>query len=408
MKILHTSDWHLGKNLDKYSRIEEQKKFIEELEKICDTEKIDLIIIAGDIYDTVTPPIFAEKLFFKAMKRLSKNGERPIIIIAGNHDSPSKIISSSPLASEFGIILTGSLQDIIEVKDYDNFKIIKSGEGFFEIELKGEKAVFITLPYPTEKTINSIIFDKIGEDEMQKSFSEKIKEILDNLATNFREDTINIVVSHLFAIGGKECDSERNIQLIGGTYAINPKIFPQNADYVALGHLHKKQKVSSNPPAYYSGSPIRYSLSEINYDKNVLIIDVKAGTNSIIKEVKLTDYKPMYLFKCNGYEEALERANETCGTDSYAFFEIISKNSLTGQEIKTLKEIKKDIVSISISFDETEEVIQDKQEEKTILEEFRSFYKHKKQLEATDEMLNMFIEILQEIEEEEKDEAYNT
>ena len=153
MKILHTSDWHLGKYLDKYSRIEEQEKFINELEEICNKEKVDLIIIAGDIYDTTNPPILAEKLFFNSMKRLSLNGKRPIIIVSGNHDSASKLSAPIPLAYEFGIIIQSMLNNIVNVGKYENFEITKAGEGYFEIELNNEKAVFLTIPYITEKVI---------------------------------------------------------------------------------------------------------------------------------------------------------------------------------------------------------------------------------------------------------------
>lgn len=411
MKILHTSDWHLGKYLDKYSRIEEQKKFIDQLEQICNDEKIDLIIISGDIYDVTNPPIVAEKLFFNAVKRLSLNGKRPIVIISGNHDSPQKLISPTPLAYEFGIIIQGMLCTVANVGKYEHFEITKSGEGFFEIELNGEKAVFLTIPYITEKNIDEVIFNSDNEIEMQKQFSDKIKEILHNLAENFKDDTINIIATHLFVKGGIETDSERKIQSIGGTYAISEKVFPPKTQYVALGHLHRCQQIKgANCMAYYSGSPIRYSQSEVGYEKVVLVVDIKPQKDPILKKIPLTDYKPIEVFKCTSYENALELCEKSAQKDSYVFIEINTEDFITGEQIRTLREIKKDIVSIVLTNDKEEKMVYETEEEKTILDQFKDFYVYKKGINAPDEILDTFLNILNEIETEEvkDDEATNT
>lgn len=404
MKILHTSDWHLGKYLDKYSRINEQSKFIDELEVICENEKVDLIIIAGDIYDVSNPPIIAEKLFFNALKRLSLNGKRPIIIISGNHDSKSKLLSPSPLAQEFGIFIQGNLKTICEPIKNEYFSILNCGEGFLEIEVNGEKAVFITIPYITEKDLNEEIFKGVEDFEMQKDFSNKIEKILEDLSINFRDDTINVVVSHLFVRGGIESDSERKIQAVGGTYAIDSKVFPKNTQYVALGHLHRCQQIKASCKVYYSGSPIRYSQSEIEYDKVVLVVDIEPKKEAEVKKVVLKDYKPIRVFKGKNYDEAFEFCNSIKDEESYAFIEIIVKEYLSADKIRLLREIKKDIVSIIVKSDEKEVVVFD-DEEKTIVEQFKDFYKLKRNLEPSDEILNVFFGILQDIEKEESDET---
>lgn len=409
MKILHTSDWHLGKYLEKYSRLEEQEKFIDELESICNSENIDLIIIAGDIYDTINPPVIAEKLFFNAMKRLSLNGKRPILIISGNHDSASKLTSSKPLASEFGIILQGKPNSSANIGKYENFEITRAGEGFFEIEINNEKAVFLTLPYPTEKNLNEIIFKDNTEQGQQKNFSEKIKEIFKNLEHNFKDDTINIIVSHLFITGSIETDSERKIQTIGGAYAVDSFVFPEKTDYVALGHLHRMQKIKANCLAYYSGSPIRYSKSEIDYDKCVLVLDMKARQEPILNKIKLTDYKPIKVLKCFGYDEALEMCKKYKDLDCYIFLEINCEKALTGTEIRNIRETKSDIISIIIKQNEKENIVFEIEEEKTILDQFKKFYFDKKDINPTDELLDTFLEILNEIEREgEKNETKDT
>lgn len=402
MKILHTSDWHLGKYLDKYSRIDEQEKFIDELELICEKNNIDLIIIAGDIYDTINPPVIAEKLFFNAMKRLSLNGKRPILIIAGNHDSASRLTSSKPLACEFGIILQGVPSSIADVGKYDGFEITKAGEGFFEIQINNEKAVFITLPYPTEKNLNEIIFLDIEEEQQQKSFSNKIKDIFQNLEHNFKDDTINIVVSHLFITGGIESESERKIQTIGGAYSVNSNVFPEKTDYVALGHLHRMQKVDAKCLAYYSGSPIRYSKSEVGYEKFVLILNIDEKKEPTLEKVKLTDYKPIKVFKCENYEKALSLCEENRDLDSYVFIEIASDRPLTAEELRILREVKSDIVRIEVNFDKNDTTIYEAEQEENILEQFKQFYFEKRNVNPTEQLLDTFLEILNDVEMEEE------
>jgi len=107
MKILHTSDWHLGKRLENFSRLDEQIAVLDEICTIADKENIDAVLVAGDLFDTFNPPTEAVELFYRSLKKLSKNGSRPVIAIAGNHDSPDRIESPDPLARECGIIFAG-------------------------------------------------------------------------------------------------------------------------------------------------------------------------------------------------------------------------------------------------------------------------------------------------------------
>lgn len=405
MKILHTSDWHLGR----VDRLEEQSLFIEELINICDENNIDLIIIAGDIYDTFNPPIDAEKLFFYAVKKLSLNGKRPIIVIAGNHDSGNRISSPKPLASQFGIILNGNFNEVIEPFKAENFEIIKSGKNFFEICINNENAVFLTIPYITEKSLNEVIFNDLDENEQQKTFSQKLKDIFLNLSKNFRKDTINIIVGHFFVIGGKETDSERKIQTIGGIYAVSPNIFPIETQYVALGHLHKTQKIKSDIcDIYYSGSPIQYSKSEAMQKKAVLIVDIKPNSKCNVKKVFLTNYKPIEVWKCCNYADALDKCIKNCDKNCWVFLEINAEQPLMASQLKALYEYKKDIVNISINFDNFDKKVIDTHDiEKTIEDEFKDFYFNKKGVYPTDEILNLFLNILDEFELENFNETSN-
>ena len=130
LKVLHTADWHLGKRLDFYSRLPEQALVMDEICRIADESAADLILVAGDLFDTVNPPIEAIELFYKTLKRLSNDGKRPVIAIAGNHDNPDRIDAPNPLAKECGILLFGNTNTTTTLFGIENsFEVSKADEG---------------------------------------------------------------------------------------------------------------------------------------------------------------------------------------------------------------------------------------------------------------------------------------
>jgi len=134
LKILHTADWHLGKNLEGQSRMDEQEEFLNDFVKIVEQNNIDLIMIAGDVYDNSNPPARAEKMFYDTLKRLSGNRERLTLVISGNHDNPDRLVAAGPLARDHGIIMVGTPKTVVSCGEYGNHKVIESGEGFIEVD----------------------------------------------------------------------------------------------------------------------------------------------------------------------------------------------------------------------------------------------------------------------------------
>ncbi|MDD4757264.1 MAG: exonuclease subunit SbcD, partial [Prolixibacteraceae bacterium] len=136
MKLLHTSDWHLGKRLDDFSRMEEQQAVLQEICEIAEREQVDAVLVAGDLFDTFNPPTEAVDLFYKTLKRLTADGKRPVIAIAGNHDSPDRIEAPDPLARECGIIFAGYPNSVVSPFELDSgLRVLQSDEGFLELEL---------------------------------------------------------------------------------------------------------------------------------------------------------------------------------------------------------------------------------------------------------------------------------
>lgn len=394
MRILHTSDWHLGKTLEGYSRLEEQQNFIEDLIKIADESKVDMIIIAGDIYDNGNPSANAEKLFYEATKRLSLEGKRPILIIAGNHDNPERLTAINSWAYENGIIILGTPKSVAQVGDYKGYKILNAESGYIEIEVNNEKAIIITLPYPSEKRLNELISDNLkSEKELQATYSDKIGQMFSELNLKYRSDTINIAVAHIFMIGGEESDSERPIQL-GGSLAVSPSELPKAAQYIALGHLHRAQKVRGTSKAYYSGSPLQYSKSEINYTKKVYIVDLEPNKEANVENIILKNYKPIEIWECSNIEEALWKCEQNKDKEVWVYLDIYTDRIILPSEIKAMKSLKKDIVEIHTALKETEiQEVQAYVEDKSISELFKDFYFSKKQTLPSQEILDLFIDI---------------
>jgi len=400
MRILHTSDWHLGKTLEGFSRLEEQVLFIEELIEKIEENNIDLVIIAGDVYDNGNPPARAENLFYNALKRISGGGKRAVLVIAGNHDNPERLVAASPLAYEHGVIMLGTPKSCALTGQFGNFKIVEAGEGFVEIEINKESAVIITLPYPSEKRLNEILSEELEETERRKSYSERVGEIFNKLSERYREDTINLAVSHIFVAGGESSDSERPIQL-GGSLTVDAQVLPKKAQYIALGHLHRPQRVyGADVDAYYAGSPLQYSKSEINYSKCGYIVDLRAGEKAQIQQLFFKNHKPIEIWKCQSVEAAVEKCRENSEKNVWVYMEIKTDRFITQENIKLMKELKKDIIEILPIIDGQDEIAFDYEalSEKSMSDMFKEFYLKERKVEPSSELMDLFLRIAQEEE----------
>ncbi len=405
MRILHTSDWHLGKSLEGFSRLEEQEQFLEELIDLVTDKAVDLILIAGDVYDSPNPSAQAETLFYDTVKKLANNGQRAVLVIAGNHDNPERLMAASSLAKEHGVILLGKPKSQALPGKYGNYELSEAGEAYVKLQIGAEQVVIITLPYPSEKRLNEILPGQDDESSAQKAYSERVGEIFSILSNHYREDTINLAVSHLYVNGGLESDSERRIQL-GGGLAVDAAMLPV-AQYIALGHLHRPQKVSGTAaPCYYSGSPMQYSKSEIGYSKAVYIIDVHPQQEAVVEEVYLRNYKPIEVWECDGIDAALEKCRQEQEGISWVYLDIKTDRVLTQAEIKEMKSLRRDIVQIRPIFISAEASEPEPVDFRTLnIEElFKSFYRKQRQgAEAPVEIMDLFYRVMEG--EEEADEA---
>jgi len=405
MRILHTSDWHLGKNLEHINRINEQREFIDWLCKTVEEEKIELVLIAGDIYDTHNPSAMAEELFYDAIERLNDKGKRAVVVIAGNHDNPERLCAASPLAYKNGIILLGYPgSDAAEYKTSgEGIKIADSGPGWLELCISGceHNAVIITLPYPSESRLEELLSKQADEGILQRAYSEKIGSIFFSLGQKYREDTINLAVGHLFLMGGKESESERTLQ-VGGAMTVDPSVLPANAHYVALGHLHRPQEIRSAPcPVYYSGSPLAYSFSEAEHSKAVYIVNAVPGEKAEVRPIYLDCGKPLRRWYAEeGIGQALQWCEEGRDKNAWVDLEIVTDRVLTIEEQRRLRTLHPGIINIRPRLKtETVEVLSPQNREGRKIDElFKDYYKYKMGAEINDELMGAFIEVLNEEE----------
>lgn len=406
MRILHTSDWHLGKSLENISRIEEQREFINFLCEKVEEEQIDLVLVAGDVYDTYNPSSAAEELFYEAIDRLSDKGNRAVIVIAGNHDNPERLCASSPLAYKNGIILLGyPKSDVAEFKNNSSHvKIEGSGPGWFEISIPScdNNAVILALPYPSEARLEEVLSVRADEEVLRKAYSDKIEILLKNYSQNFRQDTVNIVVAHMFLKGGRESESERVLQ-VGGAMTVDASSLPKDAHYVALGHLHRPQEIKKSPcPTFYSGSPLAYSFSEAEHAKAVYIVDVVPGNETIIEPLYLNCGKPLRRwFASEGIDQVISWCEEGRDENAWVDIEVETERIITSDEQKIIRQLHPGIINIrpkmkTIEFDI--ENYKDREGMK-IDELFKEYYKYKLGSDIPDEVMRTFIEILNDEEE---------
>jgi exonuclease SbcD len=279
MKILHTADWHLGRRLDGRSRHDEQTRVLDEICAITAEEEVDAVLIAGDIFDSYNPPAESESLFYSTMTRLCDGGRRAVIVIAGNHDSPDRLIASNPYARVLGISALGYPGDIPGRYDYGKERVacVESAQSFIRLRLP-QREQFLTLlalPYPSEARLREIITQDLNDDEaVVRDYNRRVSEFMHQIAEGFLDDQPNIIASHLFVQGGDKTKSERDIE-VGGACAMNAASFPAAAGYVALGHLHRPQEMDGQNDirVRYSGSILQYSFSEAEQQKEVTIIE---------------------------------------------------------------------------------------------------------------------------------------
>ncbi|MCP5065165.1 MAG: exonuclease SbcCD subunit D [bacterium] len=281
MRALHTSDWHVGKRIGRFDRTDEYREVIAEVAAIADREEVDLVLHSGDVFDRPMPPIPSLSLALDGLVALSDGGRRPVVAIAGNHDSASLFETLAPYLQPNNVHLVG------DIKRPDE-------GGVLDLDTPRGRAVISCFPFLRAGRVIDFIAEA---DEWYKKYADRLRAISEAYSNHAEalagNDAVTFLVSH-FLVGGSKVHGhgaprgERALHM-GEAYAGTPDAIPPGPQYVALGHIHAPQPVpGAKVPAQYAGSLLEMDFGEAGEEKRVVIVDVEPGLPATVRSVPLS------------------------------------------------------------------------------------------------------------------------
>jgi exonuclease sbcCD, D subunit len=379
LKIIHLADLHIGKRVNEFSMIDDQKYILNQILEIIDKEKPDAVIIAGDVYDKQVPSIEAVELLDSFISDISKR-KTTTFIISGNHDSAERLAFGSSLMA----------MGKIYISPVYNGKISK-----YTLKNDFVSANFYLLPFVKPSHVKRFFPDKKIE-----SYTDAIKVVIDNLKLDTSE--INILIAHQFVTGASRTESEEIS--VGGLDNVDASVF-EDFDYVALGHIHRPQKIGTER-IRYCGTPLKYSFSEVNDTKSVSIIEINSKEDFNLRMIPLIPKRDMRKIRGTYEELTTKTSYENTNTDDYIHITLTDEFNVA-DAIQKLRVIYKNIMKLEYDNMRTREsrkinlddmVI----ENKNPLEIFSEFYKLQNNKEMNDEQKEIIKKIMEEVWEENK------
>lgn len=382
MKFFHTADWHLGKLVQGIYMTEDQRFVLEQFLQAIDIEKPDAVIIAGDLYDRAVPPTEAVHLLDELFAEIVLKRKTPLLTIAGNHDSPSRLNFGSQLMKETGLHIVGQLSR--------NMRSIVLNDTYGEVH-------FHLVPYADPSQVRYLM-----EDETIITHNQAMKKIIELIEEKMDKTKRHVFVGHAFVTPhGQEqentSDSERPLA-IGGAEYVNASLF-QPFHYTALGHLHQAHYVL-NETIRYSGSPLKYSISEEHHKKGFFIVEMDAEGKNTVEKRLLAPTRDM-----RTVEGFLQDILKQPVSEDYVFVKLLDDTPVLSpmEQIRTVypnaMHVERKAFQL-ISLSEEPEVGRTKKDEYTL---FRSFYSEVSGKEASVETGEIFKEVLTVLAREERE-----
>jgi exonuclease SbcD len=300
VRILHTSDWHVGRTIRGRSRADEHEVVLAEIAQIAQAERVDLVLVAGDQFDTAAPTPEAERIVYRALCDLASTGAH-VVVVAGNHDNPHRLAAVAPLLASRGV----HAQALLARPDEGGVLAVHPRNG--------ETARIALVPFLSQRhLIRAAELMAFDADQHAGQYDAAVRHVITNLTSAFTPDTVNLVCAHLFVAGGQLGGGEREAHTIFD-YAVSPAAFPASTHYVALGHLHRAQRLPAACPVHYSGSPLQLDFGETGDDKAVLLVEAHPGAPAEVRTVPLRSGKRLRTIR--GTLEELEALAEQAGDD---------------------------------------------------------------------------------------------
>lgn len=304
VKILHTSDWHVGRRIRGRDRSDEHRAVLGELIEIAETAGVDLTLVAGDLFDTSSPTPVSEEIVWRTLLDLAEVS--PVAVVAGNHDSPARLDAVAPLLEMGRVRVVGSPRP-------------PGGSGVMVFESIGVKLAL--LPFVSQRGIVKAE-DIMASDPDQHAgaFEDRLRRIIERLTEDMTTETVNVLMSHLTVYGAVAGGGERQAHIFG--YAIPTSLFPGHLSYVALGHLHRQQKMPHSSAVWYSGSPLQLDFGEVGDQKGALLVEAAPGLPAKVTAVPLLEGRRLETVR-GTLEEVLTRADEVAG--AYVKVELLER-----------------------------------------------------------------------------------
>ena len=299
MRLLHTSDWHVGRTLRGRDRSDEHRAALAEIAGIAREREVDLVIVAGDLFESAAPTPDAERIVYRALLDLADVA--PVVVVSGNHDNERRLAAVEPLLG-LGRITTRAM--LANADAGGVLRLQTAG---------GEHAQVALMPWISQRYIvRAEELMTMDADQHTGLFTERLAAIVARLCESFSSDTVNIVAGHAMVSGGALGGGERLAHTVF-EYCMSATGFPASAHYVALGHLHRCQQLGGQPPVWYCGSPLQLDFGETDDAKAVLIAEATPSTPARVETIPLSSGRR--LRKLAGTLEQLAAIAGTTGGD---------------------------------------------------------------------------------------------
>ena len=382
MKILHTSDWHLGKRLMERERLPEQKRVLAEIANICEERDVELVLVAGDVFDSYLPPAEAEEVFFRFVKEIAGE-KRAVAVISGNHDDGVRLSASAPLAADDGVYIFGGRSQAFPVGGNRPVRAVEAGESYVIIEnSKGERVYINALPYPNEA--------RLKEEKTEESYAEKAQRWIRAGDAAYDGKMPHILLTHLFVAGGCVAESERDISL-GGARAVPISALP-DFGYTALGHLHRGQKAGNY--ARYSGSLLQYSFDEAGTEKGAILLETGEEGITVLEEIPFKEGVRLVRLEAASVDDALTLLRMHEG--KYIELTLRLSAPLSAVETKALREANEGLITVIARVDASEESPIVRRAKLSAGELFAEYYRTQFSKEPEAQLSEAFLRLVEE------------
>ncbi len=375
MKLLHLSDLHIGKRVNEFSMLEDQKYILQQIIEIADIEQVDGLILAGDIYDKPVPPTEAVQIFDQFLTKLAQRN-RKIFIISGNHDSAERIAFGAKLMNSKGVyvspVYNGNIEPIALKDEY------------------GEIFIYL-LPF-----IKPAVIHHVFPQEDCESYEDAARIAISHMKVNTEKR--NILVAHQLVTGADRCDSEEI--LIGGLDNINSCVF-ETFDYVALGHIHSPQSITKET-IRYCGTPLKYSFSEAGQKKSVTVLEFFEKENIQIRTIPLYPLRDMCKIKGTYLEVTNLNFYKDLNREDYVQITLTDEEDIP-DGIKKLRVIYPNLMQLEYDNKRTREnrsiqVEEELTEKKSELELIEEFFELQNNQVMSEQQREFLIELIQDLD----------